>query len=229
MAEGRSRHGRRAVAPGGKPSPYGRSARRAEADESGFTLIEMIVSLALMSLIALLLIQSLQATGLVARSAQRHAAQAEVQLVRTHMRRTLAQVVRRRRDGRRVPFFGQGEALTATIGANAEAERVSETAFGLSMAATPDGTGFALVEDTRLTTETTTGPQREVLLEGIVGLRLRYFGVLGQSGGSDWQPRWVTRWPRIDKLPTLVEISVDFPDADPRRWPALILPLGAGP
>lgn len=201
----------------------------AETDESGFTLIEMIVSLALMALIAMLLIQSLQATGLVTRSAQRLAAQEEVQLVRGHLRRTLANVVRRRRDGKRVPFLGQGEALSATIGANAEAERVSEIAFGLSAAATFDGTGFALVEDTRITSDTTTGPEREVLLQGIVGLRLRYFGVLGQGGASDWQPRWVTTWQRTDRLPTLVEISVDFPVTDARRWPALVLPLGAGP
>lgn len=201
----------------------------AESEESGFTLIEMIVSLALMSLIAMLLIQSLQATGLVTRSAQRLAAQEEVQLVRGHLRRTLANVVRRRRDGKRVAFLGGGGALTATIGANAEAERVSEIAFGLTVAATPDGTALALVEDTRVTSDTTTGPQREVLLEGIAGLRLRYFGAVGQGGASDWQPRWVVDWPRRDRLPTLIEISVDFPATDARRWPALVLPLGAGP
>ncbi|WP_342153896.1 prepilin-type N-terminal cleavage/methylation domain-containing protein [Methylorubrum sp. SB2] len=200
----------------------------AETDESGFTLIEMIVSLALMSLIAMLLIQSLQATGLVTRSAQRLGAQEEVQLVRGHLRRTLANVVRRRRDGKRVAFLGQSGALTATIGANAEAERISQIAFGLTTAAAPDGS-VALVEDTRVTSETATGPQREVLLDGILGLRLRYFGTLGQGGASDWQPRWVTTWPRNDRLPTLVEVSVDFPAADARRWPALVLPLGAGP
>lgn len=201
----------------------------AETDESGFTLVEMIVSLALMALIAMLLIQSLQATGLVTRSAQRLAAQEEVQLVRGHLRRTLANVVRRRRHGQRVPFLGQSGALTATIGANYEAERASEIQFGLSAAAKPDGTGFALVEDTRIASDAGTGPQREVLLEGITGLRLRYFGVLAQAGGSDWQPRWVTDWQRRDRLPTLVEVSVDFPAADRRRWPPLILPLGAGP
>ncbi len=205
----------------------------AERAESGFTLIEMIVSLALMALIAMLLIQSLQATGLVTRSAQRLAAQEEVQLVRGHLRRTLANVVRRRRDGKRVPFLGQGKVLAATIGANAEAERVSEIMVGLSAAAAPDGAGFALVEETRISSDAMTGamtePEREVLLRGIAGLRLRYFGVLGQTGSADWQPRWVTAWQRTDRLPTLVEVSVDFPATDARRWPALVLPLGAGP
>ncbi len=54
----------------------------AESDEAGFTLVEMIVSLAVTALIALLLIQSLQATGLITRNAKRLAAQEEVQLVR---------------------------------------------------------------------------------------------------------------------------------------------------
>lgn len=200
----------------------------AETDESGFTLVEMVVSLAVTALIALLLIQSLQATGLITRRAQRLAAQEEVQLVRGHLRRTLASVVRRRRDGQRVPFLGQDGLLTATIAANDEAERVSEMRLDLAAAASPDGTGLALVEHTRTASDDAGTEQSEVLLDRIEGLRLRYFGVPGQAGMSDWQPRWVTTWARKDRLPVLIEVTVDFPAADARRWPALILPLGAG-
>lgn len=48
------------------------------------------------ALIALLLIQSIQATGLVARNAKRLAAWEEVQLVRRPLRRAFADVVSRR-------------------------------------------------------------------------------------------------------------------------------------
>jgi general secretion pathway protein J len=67
-----------------------------------------------------------------------------------------------------------------------------------------------------------------VLLDRIAGLRLRYFGVQGQSGPADRLPRWDTVWRRTDRLPALVEVTVEFPATDTRRWPALILPLGAG-
>lgn len=200
----------------------------AETDEAGFTLVEMIVALAMTALIGLLLIQTLQATGLITRNAKRLAAQEEVQLVRGHLRSTLASAVRRRRDGARVPFLGQDGRLVATIGANGEAERVSEMQLDLAAAASPDGTGLALVEHTRTASSDEGTAQSEVLLERIAGLRLRYFGVPGQAGMPDWQPRWVTTWSRKDRLPVLVEVTVEFPVADSRRWPALILPLGAG-
>jgi general secretion pathway protein J len=188
----------------------------------------MIVSLAVTALIALLLVQSLQTTGLITRNAQRLAAQEEVTLVRGHLRRTLATVVRRRRDGRRVPFLGQDGRLMATIGANHEAERDAETLFGLGVTEAPDGAGLMLIETGRTGSETDGTDRSEVLLDRIVGLRLRYFGVQGQSGPADRLPRWDTAWQRTDRLPALVEVTVEFHPADTRRWPALIVPLGAG-
>ncbi len=199
----------------------------AESDEAGFTLVEMIVSLAVTALIALLLIQSLQATGLITRNAKRLAAQEEVQLVRGHLRRTLASVVRRRRDGSRIPFLGEDGQLVAIVGANREAERDTELQFGLSTAVTPNGSGLVLIENTRASNSAEVASP-DVLLDGVTGLRLRYFGAPGQGGQADWQPRWVETWQRKDKLPALVEVTVVFPASDPRRWPALILPLGAG-
>lgn len=199
----------------------------ADTDESGFTLVEMLVSLALTALIGVLLIQSLRATGLINRNGQRLAAQEEVQLVRGHLRRTLADAVRRNGDGRRVTFLGQGDHLTAMIEANHEAERASRIQFDLMAATSPDGTSLGLVETARLV-ESRAAERPEVLLESIAGLSLRYFGVQAQPGSAEWQPRWATQWLRKDRLPSLVEVTVAFPASDSRRWPALILPLGAG-
>ncbi|MFC6790072.1 type II secretion system protein J [Methylobacterium komagatae] len=153
----------------------------AESDEAGFTLVEMIVSLAVTALIALLLIQSLQATGLITRNAKRLAAQEEVQLVRGHLRRTLASVVRRRQDGSRIPFLGQDGQLMAIVGANREAERDTELQFGLSTVVTPDGSGLVLIENTRASNGAEVAPP-DVLLDGVAGLRLRYFGLRVRAG-----------------------------------------------
>ena len=227
MVEGPSPNARRAVDSGTRTGRDGRGAMPAETGESGFTLVEMLVSLALTALIAVLLIQSLQATGLINRNGQRLAAQEEVQLVRGHLRRTLADAVRRNGDGGRVTFLGQGDHLTAMIEANHEAERVSRMRFDLVAAAIPGGTGLGLVETAELA-DAATAERPEVLLEGIAGLGLRYFGVQGQPGSAEWQPRWATQWLRKDRLPSLVEVTVVFPASDSRRWPALILPVGAG-
>jgi general secretion pathway protein J len=199
-------------------------AREARADRSsmaqaGFTLVEMLVSLALCALVALLMLQTLQATGATSRTARRLAAQDEVQLVRDHLRRALADRAGRRADGRYAPFLGLPDRLVVTVQANRDIARGSEQRLAVAMVR--DGDSLALVE-TSGPAEAPGRPDR--LLDGVAGLHLRYFGAQGQ----DPVPRWATAWTRRDRPPALVEVTVAFPPADPRLWPPLVLPLGSG-
>ena len=196
----------------------------AETDRSGFTLVEMLVSLAVTALIAVLLIQLLQATGMVTRRARQASVQEEVQVVREHLRRTLAEAVRRRGDGKRVPFTGLRDRLVVVVAADRDVERGSEMRIDLTMVERPDRPGLALIESRILTSGTGPAGDPDILLDGIAGLRLRYFGVPAQGSQPGWQPNWS----RADRLPALVEVAVDFPAADPRRWGALVIPVGAG-
>lgn len=187
--------------------------------EAGFTLVEMLVSLALCALIAVLALQAVQAIGQVNRTTRRLDAQEEVQLVREYLRRTLADRAGRRADGRHAPFLGLPDRLVATVQANRDVARGAE--LRLDLATLPAGDGLALVE--------TSGPAEasgrpELLLDHVAGLRLRYFG----SQGTDPTPRWAPNWARRDRPPALVEVTVAFPPSDPRVWPPLLLALGSG-
>ncbi|WP_246101996.1 prepilin-type N-terminal cleavage/methylation domain-containing protein [Methylobacterium terricola] len=187
--------------------------------EAGFSLIEVLVSLALCALVALLLVQTLQATGLTSRTARRLAAQEEVQLVRDHLRRALADRAGRRADGRYAPFLGLSDRLVVTVQANRDIARGSEQR--LALATEPAGGGLALVE----TSGPAAAPGRpDRLLDRVASLSLRYFG----SQGADPRPGWASTWTRRDRPPALVEVTVAFPPADPRVWPPLVLPLGSG-
>ncbi|GJD35040.1 hypothetical protein FMGBMHLM_1947 [Methylobacterium aerolatum] len=106
----------------------------------------MVVPPTLAGLVALLLVQSLQATAMMPRGARRLAAQENVQIVRGHLGRTLANAMLRRRDGRRVTFLRQGGHMVATIAADRGAGRVSEMLVGLLAAETPGATGLSPVE-----------------------------------------------------------------------------------
>jgi general secretion pathway protein J len=58
---------------------------------------------------------------------------------------------------------------------------------------------------------------QRVLLEGIAGLELAYFGALGERGESAWREQWQG----ADNLPRLIDIEITFPPGDPRRFPPL--------
>lgn len=187
--------------------------------EAGFTLVETLVSLALCALVALLTLQTLQATAVINDSARRLGAQEEADLVRAHLRRAFSERAVRRASGRHAPFLGQPDRLVMTIQADREAGRGAETRLDLGVA--PTSAGLDLVE--------TNGPAAlpgppELLLKGIRALRVRYFGVQGQES----VPRWAPAWTRKDRPPSLVEVTVDFPPADGRLWPPLILAIGSG-
>ncbi|MER2268233.1 PulJ/GspJ family protein [Methylobacterium oxalidis] len=195
----------------------------AETRQSGFTLVEMLVSLALMALIAVLLVQALQATGIVAARAARIGAQEDVQVVREHLRRMLSEPAARRGDGTRAPFLGAPDRMVAVIAGNREAERGAELRVALALRPRADA-GFDLVETRGLAYGSEVPGEPELLLDRVAGLRLQFFGAADAAG----QQRWQAGWARRDRNPALVEITVDFPPRDRRRWPPLVVPVGAG-
>lgn len=192
---------------------------RDRCTEAGFTIVEMLVSLALCALLALLMVQTIQATGLINRTVRRLDAQEETRLVREHLRRVFADRVGRRTNGRHAPFLGMPDHIAVMVQANRDAERATEAR--LEVGTLPSPGGLALIE--------ISGPADaqglpETLLDRIAGLHLRYFGAQDGDAG----PRWAPTWTRRDRPPALVEVTVGFLPADPRRWPPLVLALGDG-
>jgi general secretion pathway protein J len=181
----------------------------------------MLVSLALTALIAVLLVQSLQATGLITRRTTAMSAQAEVEIVREHLRQMLAAPAARRLNGRRPVFAGMPDQMTAVIASDRDAERGAELRVALVVHPRSDA-DLDLAEQRRLEFEPQGPTTSDLLLEHVSRLRMRYFG----SQGFDQQPHWQDRWMRRDGSPSFIEITIDFPPDDRRHWAPLIVPFG---
>jgi general secretion pathway protein J len=60
-------------------------------------------------------------------------------------------------------------------------------------------------------------PIQTVLLEGVAGLRLAYWGEAAPGQPAVWRSEW-----QAPVAPELIRVSLAFPAGDPRRWPDLI-------
>ena len=63
-------------------------------------------------------------------------------------------------------------------------------------------------------------PETRVLIEGVEGLELAYFGALDRREAPDWWPEWPAEQ---DEFPGLVRVQVRFAETDLRRWPELVI------
>lgn len=199
------------------------AAPEATAREAGFTLVETLVCLALAGLIGVLLVNAVRVAGSASTAAGYARGAEEVQSVRDHLRRTLGSLARRRTDGSRPTLLGGPDGLTAVIEPDRTLERTTELVVTLARGAGTER-GPTLVES-RALPERAAGARGEVLLAGIGGFGIRYFGALADGARPGWHPVW----PRPDRQPSLVEIQVAFPPTDRRRWPPLLIALDGRP
>lgn len=198
-----------------------------EERQAGFTLVEMLVCLALAALIGTLLVNAVRITGTASAAMSRAAAAEEVQSVRDHLRHTLGSLARRRAEGARPALLGGPGALSAVIGPDRSVERPAELVVALAAIDRADG-GYDLVERRAAPDappEDAPDARREVLLERVAGLAIRYFGAPAEG----MRPGWHAAWASPDRQPTLLEIEVTFAAADRRRWPPLLVALGDRP
>lgn len=199
--------------------------------EHGFSLIEVLVSMTLLSLIGLLAAGAVD-FGRTAwdRTEARGNALAETRAVQTFLRRQIRQIrTIRMRSGTRTPnVFFQGEAgsLAFIAPIAAHAAPVGEHLIQLGLGASGDTgdtleIGFQRIGSRR--PEPGTPGIVEPLLDGARALGLRYFGPL-PSGTLAWQETWQAR----SALPRLIEVTVTFTDPS-RSWPPLVIAIPGDP
>jgi len=186
----------------------------------GFTLIEILVALALMALIATILIASLQIGG---HSWQRvtHATDRtdEIMLAQSVLRQQLSAIYPDQRagswegqgflssDGRQIEFLGSAPLAQ------------SDGIWRYQLALLP--TAGTLVLRTRRDTRNSPSSadyvwSEEPLLRSVAGVSMRF---LRESAESP--PVWVDQWNDRRIIPRLIRVDVTFPPSDSRRWPPL--------
>jgi general secretion pathway protein J len=203
--------------------------------DAGFSLVEMLVSLAVMGMAAWLLAAGVQRIGLglniANRLDDRRDATATAQFLLRQRLAVIEPVSDPQSGGRSLDFTGHAESVDFIARAPDRAAPDALQRYRLQR--NPDGD---LVLLSLSTLDAHVDPHNRSadgwtplpLLSGTTRLAIRY---LGQNPlVAEQHSVWQADWPHRDSLPMLVRISVEFAPGDQRNWPDLVVhPLAATP
>lgn len=200
-------------------------AAHSESGQSGFTLVELLIALALFSLLVTVLFNNVQ-FGL---QAWKHAS-ARAEYVQ-HMMASQDLLRRMIGDiyplyaidattGPRIDFDGSKDVLSFLANAPISANTGGRFRFNLFverrsgeddlvLSSIPE---LALSQDTPMAT-------RSVLLTDIEHADFSYFGLLA----GERNPQWSDSWSKRSEMPALVRVRVAFRSGDMRSWPDLVV------
>jgi general secretion pathway protein J len=186
------------------------------SSSAGFTLVEALVTLALMAGVGLMLLTGMQL--LHRREPGRGGGARSVESAQLWLRSRLTRafpLTSLRTGTPMVDFDGQAETV-AFVAPPPDAE-APDAVEHYSLAVSPAGDlQLQMVSDLAIDPE----QKRDLkLLSGATTLKLDYFG----PAPPDNQPRWRSSWQQQPSLPALVRIRVGFPPGDRRVWPDLII------
>jgi general secretion pathway protein J len=183
----------------------------------GFTLIEILVALALMAMIATILITSLQIGGHTWQRVTRATSQIEdIAQAQSTLRRHLSTLYlyqsSTRETSRLRSLVSDGHQLEfSSLAPLARADGVWRYQVSLV-----NSTG-TLVIRSRHDREVESAPldwSDEILLRSVVNLTVQFW-----LKAEDAPGRWVDQWVDFNALPPLIRVEIAFAPNDTRRWP----------
>jgi general secretion pathway protein J len=197
--------------------------------ERGFTLVELLVSMTLFALLATILFGALR-FGM--RAAEQGTARLEwteeVAVAANFLRSQIAgaQPLQKEEDGKQSIAF-EGEPGSVQFVALPPAHLAPGGWSTLRIGFEEDQGKGRVVLTWRViragAADADGPPRRSVLLDGVSGVAFGYFG----ATTPDEKPQWHERWERVNAMPLLMRLSIDF--ANGQRTPDLIIALRAAP
>jgi general secretion pathway protein J len=202
------------------------SRSKAPPAEAGFTLVEMLVSLVLLGMLAVMLLTGLNGAGrFSARTTARMSGSDQVSTAQMVLRKRIERlravtrldssvaIVDARGGERDFAFFAPP---TDNDGPNMlQRYRLILTATGDLILYGANG----LDERIDLNAKDLVGWRPNVLLRSVSSMSISYFGADRIAGGRRWQNLWYDR----PQPPELVRIRIAFAADDQRKWPDLII------
>lgn len=200
-------------------------SRRRAARDAGFTLIEMLVALALLALIAAMILGAVQGTGRALDQATRQVHEGSTGAAQLVLRQILAQgqpiklTTERQEDARMLEGQTDRVRLITSYAAGGQYRGLYATEIRIVPSAATGASDLVIEQELFRRALPVTGaaavkPSQVVLLKGIAGLSLRYFG----RAEDDRIAGWSSTWTSPSRLPTLIVLAVVFADGDPRKW-----------
>jgi prepilin-type N-terminal cleavage/methylation domain-containing protein len=205
---------------------------RTSHGEDGFTLVELLVSLALLVIMLTLISGAMRFGGRAWEvSAQVDRGQT-VATFRTLLGQRLSEslplVSSDEKGLLRLAFHGASDELNF-LSPLPSRDGMAAGLFSVTLRLVPmrDG-GRSLSLDFRpvesANAATVLDGHRPVLVAGVAGLAISYYGAPKNIGA----PRWLDEWQEQDALPRLVAVDVRFPAGDLRQWPPFTAELKLG-
>ncbi len=211
--------------------------------QRGFTLVELLVSIALLGLISVAMAGSLRFGARVwDTGADRGEWINRAEITQNFLRRHISQAATPRAQGPAAlaqepdafndapepAFSGAPDRLRFVAPAPVQAGVGGFSRFELFISG--DAESRRLVLSIELGDPGEAAPETSdarVLIDDIESAAFRYYGALEEGREADWHDEWTDP----DRLPALVALQVSFPEGDRRPWPELViaLRLGAAP
>jgi general secretion pathway protein J len=198
----------------------GNGARKPSRRDAGFTLVEVLVVLALVSLLTAALFGSVH-FGLKAweRTTSRAAAIDQNLLVQDFLRRMIAAaypsfVVDDLTHGH-IDFAGTETSISFFAPTPVARGLGGRSRFVVSL---DQNKALTVISQSEWVPAEAVSRVRDVLMTNLEGIEFSYFGK-GRSGPLQWRNSWVAE----PSLPQLVRLRVKFPSDDQRVWPELLI------
>ena len=192
---------------------------RENTAEAGFTLVELLVSLALLSMMALL-IGAAVVPGrhaflrIEAKSDDADAVVAAQNLLRDRVAHLLP-VARQTRDAQLTEVVGAPGTFNF-YAPGPQSDGPAELRRYTLMVTSANDLVLLSASDLALDPQPS---RREVLLRGVRALAVAYYGAPSPASA----PRWLDRWDAAPAPPQLVSIRLAFAANDHRVWPELLI------
>jgi len=203
--------------------------RRATDAEAGFTLLELLIALALLTVIASLLVNAVGSARQAINVVDRRGTQASIPAVESVLRRLLVEAranpdAAEQADPDRA-FVGEPNKLRFVSSFVPQGQYGGlwryEIALDASEAAGESSALLLTQELVRPASSAAGPPLRTVVLKEVRALSVRYFGAEDKDSAPQWQDAWRHRY----RLPRLVSVDVTFVRSDGRQWTPLIVAL----
>jgi general secretion pathway protein J len=197
--------------------------------EAGFTLVELLVSVALLALLTMLLLEGLRlGTARFTRDPERLERWSRIAVAQDALRTRLADARPLLPPGGGNPYLlfdGRPDQITFIAPAPRSVPRGGLEALAISyVRGDVDADGGLLLRAAAFDLTAGAGDVRTTtLLDHVRRAAFSYFG----TSSSEATPRWHAAWQDPIQLPTLVRLSIDFSDGS--RTPDVIVALRLSP